>query len=73
MRTHQDIYDEFARHGASIAEWARINGFSAAVVYQVLQGKRRCLRGQAHQIAVALGIKDGAIGPVFHAEKGGDK
>jgi gp16 family phage-associated protein len=52
------IFDE---SGISIAEWARAEGFSAALVYQVIEGKRKCLRGQSHRIAVALGLKGGVI------------
>lgn len=48
-----------AESGVSIAEWARANGFSGGLVYQVLDGKRKCVRGQSYRIAVALGIKDG--------------
>lgn len=50
----------FAVSGIPVAEWARNCGFSANLVYQVLDGKRKCLRGQSHRIAVALGLKDGA-------------
>jgi len=47
--------------GISIAEWARAEGFSTALVYQVIEGKRQCVRGQSHRIAVALGLKEGVI------------
>lgn len=63
-RTGTDLRAEFQRRGLSIAEWARVNGFSCALVYQVLAGRKRCLRGQSHQIAVRLGLKDGEIGSV---------
>ena len=39
---------------------ARARGFSAELTRMVLLGKRKCLRGQSHQIAVALGIKASA-------------
>lgn len=57
-------YAKRARHyfeesGIPVAEWARAKGFSSGLVYQVLEGKRKCLRGQSHQIAVALGLKEG--------------
>jgi gp16 family phage-associated protein len=45
--------------GMSVAEWARVRGFSAGLVYQVLEGQRKCMRGQSHQIALALGLKKG--------------
>lgn len=50
--------------GVSIAEWARENKFSCGLVYQILEGKRRCLRGQSHRIAVALGLKPGLLSDV---------
>lgn len=55
----------FAEHGVSISEWARENGFSAGLVYQILEGKRQCLRGQSHKIAVELGLKQGKAGTVL--------
>lgn len=51
----------FEDSGISVAEWARARGFSTSLVYQVLEGRRKCVRGQSHQIAVALGIKQGSI------------
>lgn len=47
--------------GTSVSEWARVRGFSAVLVYQVLDGRRKCMRGQSHQIAVALGLKQGVV------------
>lgn len=61
-RTAEDVRAEFAARGIAISEWARENGFSATLVYQVLSGARRALRGQSHDIAVALGLKDGKFG-----------
>lgn len=49
----------FEDTGVSVAEWARVQGFSTVLVYQVLEGNRKCLRGQSHKIAVALGLKKG--------------
>lgn len=51
----------FELSGTSVAEWARVRGFSAGLVYQVLEGRRKCMRGQSHQIAVALGLKQGVV------------
>lgn len=51
--------DAFEASGIPVAEWARAQGFSTNLVYQVLEGRRKCVRGQSHQIAVALGLKDG--------------
>lgn len=51
----------FAERGLSISEWARRHSFSPTLVYQVLDGERKCLRGQSHKIAVALGLKQGVL------------
>lgn len=45
----------------SIAAWARAHGYSSQLVYQVLSGKKACLRGECHCIAVQLGMKRGLI------------
>lgn len=50
-----------ADQGISVAQWAAANKFCTALVWQVLAGSRKCVRGQSHQIAVALGIKPGSI------------
>ena len=62
MQTTDEIRLEFERRGLSMSEWARSHGFSTALVYQVLSGKRKALRGQSHQIAVKLGLKEGLLG-----------
>ena len=58
------IKREFARRGVSISQWARAHGYSSQLVYQVLAGRKRCIRGQCHEIAVRLGLKDGVLGTV---------
>lgn len=60
----KDARSIFAESGISIAEWARAEGFSIALVYQVIEGRRKCIRGQSHRIAVTLGIKKGVISNV---------
>jgi len=62
VRTSDQVRDEFSRRGISISEWARKRGYSAQLVYQILAGRKRCMRGQSHAIAVALGLKQGEIG-----------
>jgi len=46
----------FAR-GESVSEWALAHGFNPALVYGVLSGRTKGRRGQAHLIAVELGLK----------------
>jgi len=50
-------WEEFRSTGTTAADWADANGFNRALVYAVLRGERKCLRGQSHAIAVALGLK----------------
>ena len=52
---------EMQASGVSISQWSRDNSFSRAVVAAVLAGRCSCLRGEAHAVAVALGIKDGIV------------
>jgi len=50
---------EFRLRGLSISGWAKRNGYSQALVYQVLSGKRFPIRGESYRIAVQLGLLDG--------------
>lgn len=52
---------EFKRRGLSVSEWARRRGVSAGLTYQILAGRKVGQRGQSHQIAVLLGLKQGLI------------
>lgn len=47
--------------GISVAEWARANGFERATVVDVLLGRRAGHHGEAHRVAVALGLKKGRV------------
>ena len=64
LRNIAEIRLEFARRGLSISGWARLHGYSAQLVYGVLTGRNRGLRGQSHEIAVRLGLKHGLSGRV---------
>lgn len=51
------IKADFERRGEAISEWAEREGFEPRNVYAVLSGRNRGIRGEAHTIAVRLGIK----------------
>ena len=51
----------FHTTGQSITSWAQTHGVNPATVYEVLAGRKKCLRGDAHKVAVKLGIKSGVI------------
>lgn len=62
-RSLQQAREWFDIHGISVTEWAQSRGFERATVYAVLSGRTRGRRGQAHAIAVALGLKPAPEGP----------
>lgn len=43
-------------HGVTISAWADRRGFSRTMTYAVLSGRVRGLRGEAYEIARALGL-----------------
>lgn len=55
--TPETVKQQFGLHGLSIREWAQKNGFSERMVYAVLSGKSKGLRGESFRIAVALGLR----------------
>lgn len=59
MRDPEIVKEEFRHRGLSVSGWAKRNGFSQALVYQVLSGKRAPVRGESYRIAVQLGLVDG--------------
>lgn len=61
LRTADDVRAELKRQGVSISQWAAANGFTTNLVFEVLAGRKKGIRGQAHNIAVKLGLKDGSI------------
>lgn len=46
-----------------MSEFARHLGVHKQVVYDVLAGRKKGVRGDAHKVAVALGLKKGVIVP----------
>ena len=61
LRTASEARAELQSKGVSITQWALANKFSPNMVFEVLGGRKKCVRGQAHQIAIKLGLKDGEI------------
>jgi gp16 family phage-associated protein len=47
--------------GISVKDFALQNDLHPSTVYAVLNGQKKCLRGEAHRAAVLLGIKDRVI------------
>lgn len=53
------VRDRLMANGVNVSAWARDRGFDVHLVHHVLAGRRSCMRGTSHAIAVALGIKGG--------------
>lgn len=61
LKTPQEVKDAFGKAGISIGAWAKQNNFHRQAVYAVLNGQYKAKYGQAHAIAVALGLKHGEV------------
>ena len=57
MNKLEAVKADFENRGEAISEWAQREGFEPRNVYAVLSGRNRGIRGEAHIIAVRLGLK----------------
>jgi gp16 family phage-associated protein len=60
-KTGDEIRAEFERRGLAVSVWAREHGYHPKLVFEVIRDPRRGRRGQSHEIAVLLGLKEGVI------------
>lgn len=51
------------RKGKSIAEFCREHDLNRNLVSDLLNGRKKGKRGEAHRAAVLLGIKEGVVKP----------
>ena len=63
VRSRNQARAWFENRGLVVSSWARSNQFSPDLVYGVLAGRLRGRRGEAHRIAVALGLKPNVSQP----------
>ncbi|MDD1138587.1 DNA-binding protein [Pseudomonas sp. TNT2022 ID233] len=59
--TPEQARADLDRRGISIAEFSRQNGLNKNLVSDLLNGRKKGRRGEAHRAAVLLRIKDGVI------------
>lgn len=59
LKTTEEAKAWLVYRGITVSQWSRDHGFSQALVREVLAGRKKGLRGQAHNIAIALGLKRG--------------
>jgi gp16 family phage-associated protein len=55
--TGEQVKEKFLAAGVTFTDWARDNGYRVQKVYFVLNGQLKGRYGEAHKIAVALGMK----------------
>ncbi len=65
-KTREQVREEFTSHGWSYSAWAKQRGYSAKLVLDIVNDdprtpRRKCLRGESHNIAVDLGLKEGQV------------
>lgn len=65
-KTRSAVRAEFTSRGWSISAWAKQRGYSPQLVHSILHDNdktptRKCLRGESHNIAVELKLKDGEV------------
>lgn len=57
FKTPDACHAWFRAHGINVSQWCRERGLNRQVVVDLLRGKRKGYRGEAHRAAVALGLK----------------
>ncbi|ATN13037.1 MULTISPECIES: DNA-binding protein [Pseudomonas] len=61
IRTAAQAKAWLEHQGKSVQAFAREHGVDPATTYQVLAGRKKGRRGEAHKVAVLLGMKEGVI------------
>jgi gp16 family phage-associated protein len=59
LRTAAQAKAWLEQQGKSVQEFARENDVDPATTYQILSGRKKGRRGEAHKVAVLLGMKIG--------------
>jgi len=61
LRTAAEARAWLDYQGISVAQWSRENKVHQSLVREILAGRKKCLRGMSHNIAVLLGMKAGVL------------
>ncbi|MBI6601648.1 DNA-binding protein [Pseudomonas sp. S4_EA_1b] len=59
--TPDQVREQMDRQGVSIADFSRKHRLNKNLVSDLLNGRKKGKRGEAHRAAVLLGIKDGTV------------
>ena len=55
--TPEQVRARLRQSGQTLTQWAAERGYRREAVYRVINGRDKAHFGQAHEIAVALGLK----------------
>jgi gp16 family phage-associated protein len=66
--TSDQVKQRFRQRGLTLTQWAAEHGYNRKAVYRVLNGADKGRYGQAHEIAVKLGLKVPLEEPSTHDE-----
>lgn len=61
QKSRDRVRAAFTEAGVTLTGWAKANGFDRQTVADVLLGRRSGHHGEAHRVAVALGLKKGRV------------
>lgn len=61
LKTPDQIKAEFANRGESLSAWAAQQRLPTSLIYDLLSGRVKGNRGNAHRAAVLLGLKSGEL------------
>lgn len=61
LRSISEVRAELYRRGQTVRGLAAELGVSERILHELLRGRLRGLRGQAHRAAVLLGLKEGEV------------
>lgn len=59
MSTPEQVRQRFRSQGKTLSQWADEHGYPREAVYRVMGGVDKGHYGRSHEIALALGLKEG--------------
>lgn len=69
LKTHAEAKAAFHAFGIAIKHWAADHQVHFNSAIAVINGRKRCIRGDAHAIAVLLRLKNGDITEFINARR----
>jgi len=67
LLTPKEARAKLEEQGLSIARWAKSHGLNPNTVSDLLNGRKKGVRGESHNAAVLLGLKHGKVASATRA------